>query len=98
MSAPTAVTEHGAPVVIAGRMMTVEVITSTFDIGNGPQQSTSTYLIGARGARYLCRPFLGDDDGVREVISMGSGAPLRDKCQRPVRVLVLGDVVEEIAR
>ncbi len=95
---PTATTEHGAPVVIAGRLFTVEVTTSTFDIGNGPQSRTSTFLVGARGAYYYCRPYLNDDSGVRQVISWKSGAPLRDKYQRPVRVLVLGDVVEEIAR
>ena len=80
-----------APVVLAGRVFTVE--SQTMDNGN-----VATWLTGSRGASYFLRPFLGEDNGLREVISFNSGAPLRDKCQRPVRVLLVGDVIEEVTR
>lgn len=80
-----------APVVLAGRVFTVE--SQTTDSGN-----VQTWLTGGRGAVYFLRPFLGEDNGLREVISFKSGAPLRDKCQRPVRVLLVGDIIEEVTR
>lgn len=83
--------EHEAPVILAGRLFTVE--TQTLESG-----SVTTWLYGARGAVYFLRPFLGADAGLREVISWKSGAPLRDKAQRAVRVTLLGDVIEEVAR
>lgn len=79
-----------APVVLAGRVFTVE--SQTLDNGN-----VTTWLHGPRAA-YFLRPLLGEDNGLREVISFASGAPLRDKAQRPVRVLLVGDMIEEVAR
>lgn len=55
--------------------------------------STETYLIGPRGARYLLRGFLGPDTGLRQVISMTSGAPLRVRGNE-IRVHQLGDIIE----
>lgn len=79
-------------VTIAGRRMRVEV--QAYDNGR-----TTTWLHGPRGAVYVLREFLGADTGVRQVISWKSGAPLRhSRSQREVRVLLLGDVIEEIAR
>lgn len=80
-----------APVVLAGRVFTVE--TQTMDSGR-----VSTWLTGSRGAVYFLREFLGEDTGHREVISWKSGAPLRDKCQRPVRVILIGDEITEVTR
>ena len=54
---------------------------------------SSTYLIGPRGAVYYLRGFFGDDDGLRQVISMGSGNPLRVRGNE-VRVWHIGDVIE----
>ena len=53
----------------------------------------STYLIGPNGARYYLRPYSGPDTGLRSVISMTTGAPLRKHGNR-VRVHQLGDVIE----
>jgi hypothetical protein len=60
--------------------------------------SSEWHLIGARGARYLLRPYLlragQNDNGVRQVISLGSGAPLRQGGNE-VRVVVVGDIIEK---
>jgi hypothetical protein len=55
----------------------------------------STYLTGPRGATYYLRPFIerNGDSGLRQVISMGSGNPLRVRGNE-VRVWHLGDVIE----
>lgn len=55
----------------------------------------STYLTGPRGATYYLRPFIerGGDSGLRQVISMGSGSPLRVQGNE-VRVHHLGDHIE----
>jgi hypothetical protein len=87
----TYTTQTEAPVTIAGRVFTVE--TQTMDSGR-----VTTWLIGSRGAVYFLREFTGPDTGVRQVISFKSGAPLRDKCSREVRVLLVGDMIEEITR
>lgn len=55
--------------------------------------SSSTYLQGPRGAFYYLRPYLGDDTGLRQVISMASGAELRVRGNR-VQVWHIGDVIE----
>jgi hypothetical protein len=57
------------------------------------------YLTGPRGATYFLRGFLGEDTGVRQVISSKSGQPLRDsRTQQEIRVVELGDVIEVQAR
>lgn len=53
----------------------------------------TVWLYGARGAVYFLRGFLGADDGMRQVISWKSGAPLRQRGNE-VRVVMLGDVIE----
>lgn len=90
-TAPGYVTTNAAPVVLDGKVFTVEV--QTMDSG-----SQTTWLYGQRGGVYFLREFLGEDTGKREVISWKSGAPLRDRCQRPVRVLLVGDVIEQVSR
>jgi hypothetical protein len=56
---------------------------------------SSIYLTGPRGAVYYLRPFIEKhgDSGLRQVISMGSGNPLRVRGNE-VRVWHIGDVIE----
>lgn len=54
---------------------------------------TEVHLTGPRGAGYFLRGFLGKDDGLRQVISWKSGAPLRVRGNE-VRVVAVGDVIE----
>lgn len=89
MTAPTFEMKTEAPVVVAGRVFTVE--TQTMESGR-----VMTWLTGARGAVYFLREFLGEDTGRRQVISWKSGAPLRDKCGREVRVLLVGDIIQDV--
>jgi hypothetical protein len=60
--------------------------------------SSEHHLIGPRGARYLLRGFLyrngATDTGIRQVISLTSGAPLRVRGNE-VRVVVVGDIIEQ---
>lgn len=86
MSTDTARTT-GETVTIAGRTFTV---TRYADTGN-------VELVGARGAAYFLRGFLGEDTGRRAVVSWKSGAELRDRTGRAVRVVELGGVIEESA-
>jgi hypothetical protein len=51
-------------------------------------------LTGSRGASYFLGDFVGSDTGLRAVVSCKTGAELRDRFSRPVRVIVLGDVIE----
>ena len=69
-------------VTLAGKVFTIH------------QQGSATYLIGARGAVYYVRPYLGESTGRHEVIAMASGAPLRDKYSRAIKVVAVGDVIE----
>lgn len=55
--------------------------------------STVTNLVGPRGAIYFLREFLGDDTGLRQVISFSSGNPLRVQGNE-VRVYHLGNIIE----
>jgi hypothetical protein len=96
------VTTHERGSVQLGRT-TYTVVDLTFSeyvdsiSGAARPSSGETHLIGPRGARYLLRGFLlrkdQVDDGVRQVISLGSGQPLRVRGNE-VRVLALGDVIE----
>lgn len=63
---------------------------------SGDAAGTSTvHLTGPRGAGYFLRGYLGEDTGLRQVISWKSGAPLRDsRTQAEVRVLEFGDHIE----
>lgn len=55
-----------------------------------------THLIGKRGATYLLRPYLekNGDSGLRQVISLNTGAPLRQKGNE-VRVIEIAGVIEK---
>lgn len=75
-----------APIDLAG--MTFNVNKYTYTDGH-----VSIWLTGPRGAKYFLRGFLGEDNGVRQVISWNSGAPLR-KRGNEIRVVQLGDVIE----
>lgn len=57
--------------------------------------SSDTYLTGPRGATYLLRRFIekGGDTGLRQIISLKSGAPLRVRGNE-VRVHHIGDLIE----
>ncbi len=74
-----------ATVVLGATTYRVEHITT--------DHARSTYLHGPNGARYYLRPYLGPDTGLRQVISMTTGAPLR-KHGNEIRVHQLGDVIE----
>lgn len=80
----TATTEQ---VIISGR---------TFEVIRGDNGYIA--LKGARGAEYFLRGFTGVDTGVREVISWKSGAALRDKAYRNVRVIEIAGIIEELTR
>jgi hypothetical protein len=69
---------------------TYTVTESVYRDGRYP---SSTYLTGPRGALYFLRGFLGEDTGLRQVISMGSGNPLRVQGNE-VRVFHFGDHIE----
>jgi hypothetical protein len=53
-----------------------------------------TFLTGPRGALYFLRGFTGADNGIREIVSCKTGAELRDRAGRIVRVMVVGDIIE----
>lgn len=55
--------------------------------------NVETWLHGPRGAVFFLREYLGADDGLRQVISWKSGAPLRVNGNE-VRVYLLGNVIE----
>ena len=61
--------------------------------GDTEHTATHTFLTGPRGAQYQLRGFLGQDNGLRQVISCKSGQPLRVKGNE-VRVYHIGDVIE----
>lgn len=72
-------------VTIAGRTFTADT-----------EGGDTMFLTGPRGGVFFLRPFGGEQTGRYEVISWKSGAPLRDRCQRAIRVLWIGDVIEQI--
>lgn len=80
---------------------TVTLGTTTYRVEETLYHSTGgsmVWLHGPRGAVYFLRGFINrkGDDGVRQVISWKSGAPLRVRGNE-VRVVVIGDVVEKYA-
>lgn len=64
-----------------------------FHAQDGTRYESMTVLTGPKGAQYFLRGFLGPDTGLRQVISMKSGAPLRQRGNE-IRVIRLGDVIE----
>lgn len=84
-------TQH-LPSVTLGKT-TYKVEEWHFHSQDGTTYESMTVLTGPRGAQYFLRGFLGEDTGIRQVISMKSGAPLRVKGNE-VRVVRLGDVIE----
>lgn len=85
-------TDHGET-ELRGTKFQVQRLTFTYDDGD---ENTETHLIGARGTRYLLRPFLerGGDTGIRELISLSSGAPWR-KRGNTIRVIEIAGMIEE---
>lgn len=70
----------------------------TVEIQNVDNCESTTWLKGPRGAAYILQPVnMLKDDGVRRIISFGSGAPLRVKGNE-VRIVILGDIVEVYER
>lgn len=90
---PELTTVHDGTVTLRGTTFNVERITFTYDDGT---ENTETHLIGARGAAYLLRGFIerGGDSGIRELISLKSGAPWR-KHGNAIRVIEIAGVIEE---
>ena len=59
----------------------------------GALTSTSTYLAGPRGGFYYLRPYLGDDTGARQMVSMKSGGDFRVK-GNAVKVIEVAGIIE----
>lgn len=70
---------------------TVTLRTSIFTIST---IGNDTVLTGTRGAQYFLRKFLGEDKGLRQVISYKSGQPLRI-AGNEIRVRHIGDIIEQ---
>lgn len=88
---PTVEVTTAADVTLGRTTYSVEIF--TYSTGRA-----DTFLAGPRGARYLLRPFIerDGDSGLREVISMTSGQPLRVR-GNVVRVHHIGDCIEVAA-
>jgi len=86
---------HGTVTLGKTTYQVEEIVINGLDDQSQPYRDASTYLIGPRGARYLLRPFIekNGDSGLRQVISMGSGAPLRIRGTE-VRVHAIGNIIE----
>lgn len=89
----------GGTVTIKGSTFHVQRV--SFVAADGTENH-ETHLIGARGTMYLLRPYLPrlaadgtmrPDDGVRQIISLNSGAPWR-KHGNEVRVREVGGVIK----
>ena len=91
LTLPALEVRDGGVVLLGATTYRVEVHEWTYP--DARPASAETFLIGPRGARYLLRGFLGPDTGVRQVISMTSGAPLRVRGNE-VRVHQLGSIIE----
>lgn len=93
MSTAEVTTTQDGTVTLRGTTFNVERMTISYADGT---ETTETHLIGARGAVYLLRPFLerDGDSGIRELISLKSGAPWR-KHGNAVRVIEIAGVIEE---
>lgn len=82
--------EPAAPkATLAGQEFTV----TTGEFSSYPD-GKMTMLTGKRGGQYFLRPFTGEQTGLFEVVNWKSGAPLRDKSGKAVRVTAIGDVIE----
>lgn len=92
-------TQTTPPVIITTDLGTVTLGRTTYQVTEQSYEDgrypASTYLTGPRGATYYLRPFIekGGDTGLRQVISMGSGNPLRVRGNE-VRVWHVGNVIE----
>lgn len=75
---------------------TFEVRRFTFD-HPGDEPRFETHLIGKRGATYLLRPYLekNGDSGIRQVISLNTGAAMRRKGNE-VKVIEIAGVIEQV--
>lgn len=82
-------------VILAGTEFAVREYIFTYTDRDGEVRTGGeVFLTGPRGAEYFLRGFLGDDSGIRQVISCKSGAPLR-KLGNEVRVIRIGDILEQ---
>ena len=87
------VTVPDGTVTISGSIFHVQrVTTSSEEYGT----RTETHLIGARGTVYLARPYMErkGDSGIRQVVSLNTGAPLR-KHGNEIRVIEIGGIIEQ---
>lgn len=80
--------EHGSEVILGRKKFTVNLEIDDNEI----------YLNGGRSALYFLRGFIGEDTGVRNIVSVtgGVGEPIRDKSSRRIRVLVLGNMIQDV--
>lgn len=77
---------NGAQVTIGGKKFTIEL-----------SEADPSYiaLIGVRGAENFLRGYT-NLEGIFQVISWKSGAPVVNKAQQPLKVAVLGNLIEDI--
>ncbi len=80
-------TQTIAPVAINGKPFTARHMTHATG-------GDDIILTGPRGAEYFLRGFLNRDD-VHEVVSFKSGNEMRDKFGKKVRVVCIGEVIEQ---
>lgn len=92
MTATTTTTNHNT-VTLGRTTYTVQSFTHNWTENGTDHEMTDTILTGPRGATYILRPFLGQDNGLRQVISFKSGQPLRVNGNE-VRVHHIGDIIE----
>lgn len=84
---------------------TVTLGTSIFEVRRftfaypGSKERFETHLIGKRGSTYLLRPYMerNGDSGIRQVISLNTGAPLRQQ-GNVVEAIEIAGVIEQYRR
>lgn len=81
---------------------TLKLGSATFDIhryifAHADETRYETHLVGKRGAQYLLRPYLErhGDSGLRQIISLNSGAPLRQRGNE-IKVIEIAGVIEQL--
>lgn len=69
------------------------VVRHHYFTADGTYKHSDTYLEGARGGFYYLRPYLGQDTGRRQMVSMKSGGNYRIK-GNPVEVIEVAGIIE----
>lgn len=77
---------HGAKVTIGNKSFTVEIPE------NYPDQ---LWLHGTRGGINFLRGYT-NRSGLFQVVSWKSGAPVMNKAQQPLTVMIMGTIIEDV--